>query len=196
MNDGTREQQSYRDLMSAFPTGIAVVTSLDVAGRPQGMTCSSMTSATLSPPTLLVCLRTGSATLEAVTSHRRFAVNLLHDGGRGAAEVFSGPHPDRFSWVDWKPSWSGLPWLVHDAFAVAECEVSGARRVGDHTVVFGEVDRISQVDGTPLLYGLRRFVAWPGQEAAEQRRSGRAGPGGWQGPPYASGPGPEPAART
>ncbi|MFC9426717.1 flavin reductase family protein [Streptomyces sp. NPDC056987] len=157
----TTEQQHYRDLMSAFPTGIAVVTSLDAQGVPRGMTCSSVTSATLSPPTLLVCLRNGSATLDAVSATRGFAVNLLHDGGRHAAEVFSGPDPNRFSRVQWKQCRSGLPWLSKDAFAVAECRVSGTQEVGDHTVVFGEVARIAQTDGTPLLYGLRSFAAWP-----------------------------------
>ncbi|KAF4409318.1 MULTISPECIES: flavin reductase family protein [Streptomyces] len=153
--------QRYRDLMSAFPTGIAVVTSLDGEGAPRGMTCSSIASVTVSPPTLLVCMRTGSATLDAVTSHGAFAVNLLHEGGRHAAEVFSGPAPNRFSLVEWKQSSSGLPWLTGDAFAVTECRVSGIQRISDHALVLGEVDRISQVEGTPLLYGLRRFAAWP-----------------------------------
>ncbi|WP_239405642.1 flavin reductase family protein [Frankia sp. Cj3] len=160
MTSGTR-QQRYRDLMSAFPTGIAVVASLDTEKQPRGMTCSSITSATLDPPTLLVCLRIGSATLQAVTSHGSFTINLLHEGGQHAAEVFSGPDPDRFARVTWKQSWSGLPWLVEDAFAMAECQVSGILRVGDHAVVLGVVNMIYQTTGTPLLYGLRSFAAWP-----------------------------------
>jgi flavin reductase (DIM6/NTAB) family NADH-FMN oxidoreductase RutF len=51
------------------------------------MTCSSVTSVTLLPPTLLVCLRVGSGTLEAVSAHGGFAVNLLHEEARHAAEV-------------------------------------------------------------------------------------------------------------
>jgi flavin reductase (NADH) len=149
--------QDYKDLMSTFPTGVAVVTSIDNSGRPRGMTCSSLSSVTLVPPTLLACLRTGSATLHAVQDHRGFAVNLLHAQGRHAAELFSSPVGDRFSRIRWRPSCSGLPWLVADAFALAECTVSGTVEVGDHTVVFGEVDEVTMTPGTPLLYGIRRF---------------------------------------
>jgi flavin reductase (NADH) len=150
----------YRDLMSAFPTGVAVVTSIDESGRPRGMTCSSLSSVTLTPPTLLACLRTGSATLGAVRYHGGFAVNLLHVRGRRAAELFSSAVEDRFGLIRWRPSYSGLPWLVADAFALAECTVSGTAEVGDHTVVFGAVDDVTMARETPLLYGMRRFSAF------------------------------------
>jgi len=162
-------KQRYLDLMSAFPTGVGVVTSLDVDGKPRGMTCSSITSATVAPPTLLVCLRLGSGTLDAVSSNGRFALNLLHAGGQGAAEVFSCPDANRFAQVRWRPSLSGLPWLVQDAFAVAECQVTEFVKVGDHAIVLGEVEEISQITATPLLYGLRRFASWPRPPASDQR---------------------------
>jgi flavin reductase (DIM6/NTAB) family NADH-FMN oxidoreductase RutF len=146
--------------MSAFPTGVAVVTSIDENGRPSGMTCTSLSSVTLTPPTLLACLRTGSATLRAVRYHGGFAVNLLHARGRRAAELFSSAVEDRWGLIRWRPSCSGLPWLVADAFALAECTVSGTAEVGDHTVVFGAVAEVIVARETPLLYGMRRFSAF------------------------------------
>ncbi|MFD7337892.1 flavin reductase family protein [Streptomyces violascens] len=154
-------QRRYRDLMSAFPTGVAVVTSVDAEGSPRGMTCSSLTSVTLEPPTLLVCLRRGSATLDAVNTHGGFAVNLLHADAQHTAELFAGSDPDRFARVYWRRSPSGLPHLTDDAIAVADCRVAGLFDVGDHTIVLGQVGGISRSDGRPLLYGLRRFAAWP-----------------------------------
>jgi flavin reductase (NADH) len=163
------DRQDYCQLMSAFPTGVAVVTGLDADAAPRGMTCSSIASVSLLPPTLLVCLRTGSGTLSAVTAHGGFAVNLLHDGGQQVAELFSSAEANRFSRVRWRLSEADLPWLVQDAFAVAECKVSDLHTVGDHVVVLGEVTRIAQCTGTPLLYGMRRFAAWP---QPGMRRSG------------------------
>lgn len=160
---GAAHQRRYRDLMSSFPTGVAVVTSLDAEGTPRGMTCSSLTSVTVAPPTLLVSLRRGSATLEAVTGHGGFAVNLLHSGGRRTAELFAGPEPDRFARLCWRRSPSGLPHLADDAFAVADCRVTGLLDVHDHTLVLGEVRTIVRSAGIPLLYGLRRFTTWPHQ---------------------------------
>jgi flavin reductase (NADH) len=124
------------------------------------MTCSSLASVCLVPPTLLVCLRTASATYAAVRACHRFAVNLLHSGGRQAAEVFSTPRPDRFATVRWQWSGAGLPWLVEDAAAVADCEVVATAAMGDHTVVFGEVRKLVLTGGCPLLYGMRGFAEW------------------------------------
>lgn len=152
----------FRDLMSSFPTGVSVVTATDSAGRPWGATCSSLSSVTLSPPTLLVCLGEQGGTLHAVLAGRRFAVNLLHARARRAAMVFSSLHTDKFAEVPWE-RWSplGLPFLHRDAFAVAACEVAGEVQVGDHRIVIGRVFDIHVSAGVPLLYGLRRYLSWP-----------------------------------
>lgn len=152
----------FRDLMSSFPTGVSVVTARDSHGHPRGATCSSLASVTLSPPTLLVCLREHGGTLHAVLACGRFAVNLLHARGRRAAMVFSSLQVDKFAEVPWEPwSRSGLPFLYRDAFAVAACEVAGETQVGDHRIVIGRVCDIRVSAGVPLLYGLRRYSSWP-----------------------------------
>ncbi len=150
----------YRALMSAFPTGVAVVTAVGHAGQPCGMTCSSLTSVTLNPPMLLVCLRLGTRTERAVRASGAFAVNLLSSTALATAELFAGPVADRFSRVRWAWSSGGLPRLTADAFAVADCAVTETHDVGDHAVLFGRVERVVQSADTPLLYGLRQFGAW------------------------------------
>jgi flavin reductase (DIM6/NTAB) family NADH-FMN oxidoreductase RutF len=148
--------------MSRFPTGVTVVTSLDASGRPQGMTCSSLASVCLDPPTLLVSLHAGSHTYRAVDERRRFAVNLLHGGGRVAAETFAAP-VDRFGELTWERSPSGIPLLTDHSLAIAECTVSNSLAVGDHVVVFGEVVNLYEcVSDVPLLYGLREYSSWQG----------------------------------
>ena len=155
----------FRDLMSCFPTGVAVVTAVDSGGQPRGMTCSSLASVCLDPPTLLISLRTGSPTLDAVVGRLEFSVNLLHAHGRPSAEVFASPVVDRFAAVRWKPSRRGLPWLVDHSAASADCRVAGYVPVGDHTVVFGEVLEVGIDWGrNPLIYGKRQYTAW--QQAA------------------------------
>jgi flavin reductase (DIM6/NTAB) family NADH-FMN oxidoreductase RutF len=160
----------YRDLMSVFPTGVAVITTTDRNGRPYGMTCSSIASVAVAPPTLLACLRTGSVTLRALVANGGFAVNFLHARGRRAAEIFSSPVEDRFGLITWRPSWSGYPWLAEDALALAECQVAGHVAVGDHTVVFGEVGHTTVLSNIPLLYGMRQFSHFAGRPANVARR--------------------------
>jgi len=156
----------FRALMAGFPTGVAVVTVLDSGAVPRGMTCSSVCSVTLEPPTLLVCLRSGSPTLAAILRQRHFSVNLLHEDAQPVAELFASGAPDRFSRVRWSAG-AGLggPHLDEHAHATADCVVARADPVGDHVVVYGEVHRVvHRPAGAPLLYGRRHYASWPRPE--------------------------------
>ncbi|WP_211341600.1 flavin reductase family protein [Myceligenerans xiligouense] len=159
--------------MSGFPTGVTVVTTTGRDGEPHGLTCTSMTSVALDPPTLLVCLRQNSrGTLSALLDRGAFAVNLLHDGAANTARLMARTAVDRFSGLRWNPSpLLRVPWLEDDTHATAECHVSGTVARGDHTVVFGEVAGTAKREGAPLLYGYRQFSSWRGAErfSAEPR---------------------------
>ncbi len=152
---------SFRSLMATFPTGVAVVTAFQ-DGLPRGMTCSSVCSVSVAPPTLLVCIRESSPTLRSMRLSGAFAVNLLHHHARRTAELFASGDAERFSRVQWNPGTSG-PHLAADAHAVADCRIRQTSLVGDHVVVFGEVEKVTMHQGrhVPLLYGMRRFNSWP-----------------------------------
>jgi flavin reductase (DIM6/NTAB) family NADH-FMN oxidoreductase RutF len=152
------------DLMSGFPTGVAVITTrCPATGQPYGLTCSSLVSVTLEPPTLLVSVKSGSPVLDAIHRSRIFGVNLLHENGERTARIFSTPIPDRFDQINWEPSgMSRIPWLVDDSFAWAECVLTETHEVGDHVLTLGRVTRIDgPLKGSPLMYGLRTFASWP-----------------------------------
>ncbi|MEU8028936.1 flavin reductase family protein [Streptomyces sp. NPDC049099] len=153
----------FRTMMSGFPSGVSVVTTTGGDGAPRGMTCSSVCSVSLDPPTLLVCLRKGSPTLEAIIERGGFAVNLLHEGAREVAELFASGAPDRFHRVAWEQAADAAgPHLVGDSHTVADCDVVMSQPTGDHVTVFGEARLITHRHGRPpLLYGLRQFHSWP-----------------------------------
>ena len=140
-----------------------MVTTVDGEGVPRGMTCTSVCSVGLEPPSLLVCLDNRSGTLRAVSDCGAFAVNLLHTRGRSAAELFTVACPDRFEQVAWEPTKRhGVPRLTEAAHAVAECRVLHMLPAGDHTVVVGAVEDVVTYDEVPpLLYGERRYAGWP-----------------------------------
>jgi flavin reductase (DIM6/NTAB) family NADH-FMN oxidoreductase RutF len=168
--------EAFRGFMSAYFTGVTIVTSIDDQGRPHGLTCNSLTSVTLSPPTLLVCLDTRSGTLAAMRTRAGFVVNLLHDGGQQAAELFASSRSDRFEQVAWRRSAHiGLPWLVDEAHAIAECVVTEMMTVSDHTVVFGRVVSVETGSpvANPLVYGMRAFGTGPFRPAETATSSSR-----------------------
>lgn len=153
---------AMRNFMAGFPTGVGVITSLDAAAMPWGMTCTSVASVALDPPTLLVCLRRGSPTLEAALRSRTFALNLLHADARPTAELFASGDPERFSRSAWSlPPGCGGPHLDFAAHAVADCRILQGEPVGDHVVLFGEVVRATgSEEPVPLLYGMRQYAGW------------------------------------
>jgi flavin reductase (DIM6/NTAB) family NADH-FMN oxidoreductase RutF len=158
------EPAMFRSLMAGFPTGVAVVTTTGPGRRPCGMTCSSLCSVTLEPPTVLLCLRQGGPTAQALLWRRSFALNFLHDRAQETARLFASGKPDRFDDVQWQlTEQAGGPHLSGDAHAIADCRVSRTEPVGDHLVVFGEVFAICAASpGRPLIYGRRHYAAWPG----------------------------------
>ncbi|MFE0809329.1 flavin reductase family protein [Streptomyces sp. NPDC058848] len=151
-----------RPLMAGFPTGVSIVTATAPDGQPWGMTCTSLCSVSLDPPTLLVCLRRGSPTLDAITAGGAFALNLLHDAARQTAELFASGDADRFRRVVWQDGADQAgPHLTEAAHSIADCAVVDASDVGTHTVVMGRVQRVRRLrPQEPLLYGMRRFASW------------------------------------
>ncbi|SDK75298.1 tryptophan 2,3-dioxygenase [Actinopolyspora mzabensis] len=155
----------FKALMSTFPSGVAVVTTTDVDGTPHGLTCTSLCGITDEPSTLGVCLHNRGATVRAVRRRERFAVNFLHTGGRAAAEHFASGAPDRFERVDWRTGEYGLPLLPTASHGIAECRVRDLIVFGNHTIALGEIASATTGTETPLLYGARRFAAWPPDSA-------------------------------
>lgn len=151
----------FRGLMSRFPSGVTVVTTVAGGGQPRGLTCSSVCSVTVDPPTLMVGIHAHSGTLAALLERRAFAVNFLHHDGRAAAEVFASGRPDRFQRICWRRTGGfGLPHLYQAAHAVAECAVHDTVPVDDHTMVIGRVMAVESTDGLPLMYGMREYRCW------------------------------------
>ena len=64
---------SLRHVMGHFATGVAVVTAVDDHGQPVGTTVNAVTSVSLEPPLVLVCLGLGSSTLRAVRERAAFS---------------------------------------------------------------------------------------------------------------------------
>ncbi|GHH10584.1 flavin reductase family protein [Streptomyces rubradiris] len=170
---------AYRTMMAAFPAGVAVVTAADEDGQQYGMTCTAVSSVSVSPPTLLVCIQHSSRTLAVLSRTGTFAVNLLDDRARAVAELFAARRPDRFQHVAWtaRPGCGG-PHLAHDAHSIADCRVTGSVPVADHVVVFGEVFGVTGKDAPPhpLVYGMREYwsLAHTGDAHHAAARPGKA----------------------
>jgi flavin reductase (DIM6/NTAB) family NADH-FMN oxidoreductase RutF len=140
----------FRDVIGRFATGVTVVTTA-VAGRWYGTTASAVTSLSLEPPMLLICLNAASATGTAIVRSARFAVNILAEGQGDLARRFATKAPDKFGGVQLTTGRHGIP-LLDDALAHVECRVNEQVSGGTHTVFFGMAERVSGHAGQPLAY--------------------------------------------
>ena len=120
--------EEFVAIMSAFPTGVAIVTAVDLDERPRGLTTNAVTSASLAPPILLVCLDLTSRTLPAVRRSGRFAVNFMSAGCEAVCRKFAEKADDKFDHVRWTPGVGGVPLLSGHAVAIRR--VRGAGRAG------------------------------------------------------------------
>lgn len=151
------DQRTLRDALGSFATGVTVVTCLDEAGRPAGLTANSFTSVSLDPPLLLVCVHKRTASAPALLDAEHFAVNVLQTGQQPASIRFSTRSEDRFGPNDWSPGECGAP-VLRESLGVFECERYAVHEAGDHYVLVGRVLKASfDPNMDPLLYFRGRY---------------------------------------
>ena len=155
--------EQFFAVMSAFPTGVAIVTTLDSDGQPRGLTTNAVCSVSAEPPMLLVCVDRTSRTLEALRQARRFVVNFMSDGCADLCALFASKAEEKFADVRWEPGLGGVPCLTEDALAFAECLTEQELEAGDHLILIGLVEAGSAPDPArvPILYFRRSYGSTP-----------------------------------
>jgi 3-hydroxy-9,10-secoandrosta-1,3,5(10)-triene-9,17-dione monooxygenase reductase component len=139
--------------MGHFATGVAVVTSRTPSGHACGLTVNALTSVSLDPPLILVCLAMSSRTHDSVLERGSFAVNVLDRDGIELAERFSrGRREARFEALELREEATGAPVLA-GALAWIDCVVHEVHAAGDHSIVVGRVqDSGHRPGGEPLVF--------------------------------------------
>ena len=141
----------FRNALGRFTTGVTIVTCLDAAGQPVGLTANSFNSLSLDPPLLLWSLRSASPSMAAFVAAPRFAVNVLTESQVELSRCFASRSEDRFADVPWAQGEHGSPVLAGCA-AVFECETLSHQIAGDHRLFIGRVLACVESPLPPLLF--------------------------------------------
>lgn len=147
--------QAFRDVIGRFATGVTVVTSRDDDGD-HGMTATAVSSLSLDPPMLLVCVNRRSRTGDAVRASGRFTINVLAEDQAATAQRFALHADDRFAAVATTRGPLGTL-LLDGCLAHIDCTVDAALRVATHHIITGLVQRVDARDGAPLAYFRGQF---------------------------------------
>ncbi len=142
--------------MGRFVTGVSVIAT-GWGERLYAMTANAVTSVSLDPLRLLVCITNESHCLAAIRREGLFSVNILRADQAALSVYFSGywkgPGIPAFRFA----SWNGGARL-QGAVASIGCEVHEVLASGDHKIVIGDVSNIYVgADGCPLVYAQSRY---------------------------------------
>lgn len=145
------EPAHFRRTCARFPSGVTILTVLDRHGAPHGMTASSFTSVSLSPPLVLVCVDHRATVMKHLRRAEHIGINVLSEGQHELSARFARPGEDRFEGVTWTPGRRGVP-LIPGVLAWFECAIHQMVDAGDHSILIAQVLHAEHRDGRPLVY--------------------------------------------
>nr|WP_285757832.1 flavin reductase family protein [Nocardiopsis ansamitocini] len=157
----------FKRTLASHAAGVVVVTALPETGGPVGVTATSFTSVSLSPPLVSFYVNAASGSWPGLREARSFTVNVLAGHQEDVAARFATKGIDRFAEpTRWSPGEDGTP-LIEEAAAHVVCTRHDLLAVGDHWLVVGRVTG-ALVDGEsgPLLYHRGRYGRFADAPAA------------------------------
>lgn len=156
MSHPAPDPRQLRHALGRFATGVTVITSADVAGRPVGLTANSFAAVSLDPPLVAWSLATRARSLAAFLATGRFAIHILDAAQEHLSQRFAAAVEDRFAGLRWEAGIGGVP-LLSDCLARFECSTHQAIAAGDHVLFLGAVQRFQYREGAPLVFFASRY---------------------------------------
>ena len=145
---------SFRAAMRRIASTVTVVTAAD-GERRHGMTMTAVSSLSMDPPSMIVCVNQNTFLHDILMSARLFCVNVLKHDQVDVSAAFSGATPagQRFDVGDWKRMADGGVDYLGTAQANVFCTKVAAVPFGTHTIFIGKADEVLlNEDDRPLLY--------------------------------------------
>lgn len=150
--------QDFKNALAHWATGVTVVTTCS-GQQHVGITASSLTSLSLDPPQILICVARRLFTHKAIQETGAFAVNILNveqlQWGMRFAGLIS-EQADRFAGIDYTTAVTGCA-ILPGVLGWLDCTLRHAYDGDDHTIFVGEVVAAGFQPGAPLLYFNRHW---------------------------------------
>jgi flavin reductase len=148
--------EDFRSVLGRFATGVALMTTV-VDDVPHGMTASAVSSVSLDPPLVLVCVDRGAVMAAQVVKGGVFALSFLAEDQAELSVLFADPaRPEgvvQFAEVTTTVAVTGAAILTR-ALAWVDCRLWATYDGGDHLIVVGQVLDlgVEQPEVDPLVY--------------------------------------------
>ncbi len=158
------DTQQFRRTIGLFATGVTVIAT-ETPEDIHAMTANAVTSLSLDPLLVLVCIGKRARMAEILVREARFSINILRQEQQALSTFFAG------SWRETKAPpfrfvhWNGRPRL-EGCLAALGCECHQTVDGGDHWIVIGRVVELYQgiEPQLPLLFYRGRYGRLSGDE--------------------------------
>ncbi|MCB1488973.1 MAG: flavin reductase [Bauldia sp.] len=145
----------FRIAMRNLSAGVSIVAT-GYGKAKAGMTVTSVSSLSIDPPCVLVCLGLSSGTLAALRENGSFGVSILAENQQSIAERFSGRAgihgAAKFVGSHWTTGVTGAP-LAVGALSAIDCTLESLVEWHSHAIVVGQVRSVHVNEAAaPLVY--------------------------------------------
>ena len=139
-----------RSVMRHWATGVCVVTT-ETAGRQAGLVMNSFASVSLEPALVSWCVDKASTSFDIWMETNNFSIHVLDQADAHYVPRFAQRGVDKFEGLKTHVGATGAPALPEVQLRL-DCRLWSRYEGGDHIILLGRVDHISQPDSIdPLL---------------------------------------------
>jgi len=145
------DKNELRRVMGHFATGVTVITTLSKEGKLHGLTANAVSSLSLVPPLLIICVDKKAESYASFDESKVFTVNILADDQEDLSRRFAVSGGEKFEGVAYRRGGNGAP-ILQGVLAHLECKLYATYDGGDHTIYLGEIEEADTREVKPLLF--------------------------------------------
>ena len=149
-------QDNFRQAMRRYIYSVSIMSNKDDNGNSNAITVSSVTSISMDPPSLLICINKAARIHDTLKIGSKFCINLLNKDQEELSNICSDEdgYEERFKDENWNIE--EIPFLTN-AQANIFCKVDKLTSYHTHTIVVGlvedanhsnEISTLTYVDGS------------------------------------------------
>lgn len=159
---GSGTERAFRDALGRFATGVTVVTCRDTGGAAVGITANSFASVSLDPPLVLWSAARASTRFGPFSTAERWAIHVLGEEQHDLARRFTrgGAGFEGLELV--ADDDDAAPPAIAGTLVRFDCRCHARHDGGDHLILVGEVTRITERPGAPLVFAQGSFGMFRG----------------------------------
>jgi flavin reductase (DIM6/NTAB) family NADH-FMN oxidoreductase RutF len=155
------DADQFRRVMGTFATGVTVIT-MPTRDGAWGMTANSITSLSLEPTLVLLCIDKSTRTYQHIQASGVWAVNVLGASQEVISRTFALKDIEEERTMVGTPYQAGVTGapIIEGCLSYLDCRTWATYDGGDHTIFLGEVQDAAVLDdeSPPLLFFRGRYA--------------------------------------